>query len=147
MAIYSCKTWMQNCKSWWCHLISDIFVTFIFFEKTCHLYVDVPTKSKVVDMTWEGSYMGVLGKNGIVKVGALMHLLLCALKFVVRFFILVLDRISHGLHRKRHSFHVMILGASQVRSLPSWWRQNSANLCFLLSQILFRIAFKWKTAY
>ena len=26
--------------------------------------------SEVVDMTWEGSFMGVLGKNGVVKVGA-----------------------------------------------------------------------------
>lgn len=38
---------------------------------------DVHAEPKVVDMTWEGSYMGVLGKNGIVKVGALMFLLLC----------------------------------------------------------------------
>jgi hypothetical protein len=57
---------------------------------------DVYAEPKVVDMTWEGSYMGVLGKNGIVKVGALMFLLLCALKFVVLFilfFILVLNRV------------------------------------------------------
>jgi hypothetical protein len=58
--------------------------------------IDVHAEPKVVDMTWEGSYMGVLGKNGIVKVGALMFLLLCALKFVVLFilfFILVLNRV------------------------------------------------------
>jgi hypothetical protein len=57
---------------------------------------DVHAEPKVVDMTWEGSYMGVLGKNGIVKVGTLMFLLLCALKFVVLFilfFILVLNRV------------------------------------------------------
>lgn len=113
---------------------------------------DVHAEPKVVDMTREGSYMGVLGKNGIVKVGALMFLLLCALKFVVflpsfYFSFWCWTEFSDGLHRKRHSFHIVILRASQVRSLPSWWRQSSANLCFHLSQNLFWITLNWKTTY
>ena len=91
------------------HVISGLSVTIIFLKK-CHLCVDVHAEPKVVDMTWEGSYMGVLGKNGIVKVGALMSLLPCALKWT---------EFSDGLHRIRHLFHI-ILRASQVRSLPSW---------------------------
>ena len=91
----SCKTWAQNCELGWHYVISTCLSQSFSWKKMSFVF-DVHAEPKVVDMTWEGSYMGVLGKNGIVKVGALMFLLLCDFvhwNLLFYFFILVLNRV------------------------------------------------------